>query len=115
VLGKKDIELGVKDRMSVDQFAAAWSSLGVSISPGYVSALFNKYGHNVRGNMPVMVSREPGCQLPELCHRPGLMKVDSVAHHMLHSQQPDLDVCPCICVLHKAQNGMPHVWLCIQS
>jgi hypothetical protein len=55
VLGKKDVELGVKDRLSVDQFAAAWSSLGVSISHGYVNALFNKYGHNARGNMPVMV------------------------------------------------------------
>lgn len=61
VLGKKDIELGVRDTLSTSQFAAAWTSLGVSISPGYVDAVFNKYGQTSRGMLPVMVGLLVAC------------------------------------------------------
>lgn len=55
VLGKKDVEIGPKDKVSPTQFATVWASLGVSISRGYVDGFFNKYGQDVRGMMPVTV------------------------------------------------------------
>jgi len=58
VLGKKDVHVGVQDTVSTSQFAQIWSSLGLRISSGYVDAIFNKYGHNSHGRMPIMVRIE---------------------------------------------------------
>lgn len=58
VLGKKDVHVTLQDTVTPSQFAAIWASLGLRLSSGYVDAIFNKYGHNAHGRMPIMVGIE---------------------------------------------------------
>lgn len=55
MLGKKDVHVSVKDTVTTSQFTAIWASLGLKISAGYVDAIFNKYGQDAHGRMPIMV------------------------------------------------------------
>lgn len=54
VLGKKDVHISMQDTVTTAQFQAIWSSLGLQISQGYVDAIFNKYGQDARGRMPIL-------------------------------------------------------------
>eukprot|EP00983_Pelagomonas_calceolata_P127793 1161445-Pelagomonas_calceolata.AAC.11 len=58
VLGKKDVHISMQDTVTTAQFQAIWSSLGLQISQGYVDAIFNKYGQDARGRMPILVRME---------------------------------------------------------
>jgi len=53
-LGKRDVELVVGDKVVPEQFAAVWSDLGVPMTKEQVFAVYNKYGHDAKGRMPVL-------------------------------------------------------------
>ena len=54
VLGKKDVEIQLVDKVTPEQLSAVWGSLGVSLSPQLAYAVFNKIGQDVKGRMPVL-------------------------------------------------------------
>lgn len=89
MLGKRELDINVADKMSTAQFKAAWASLGVSITPGYIDAIFNKYGHDRNGLMPVNVRAEEGrCLGIMLCgfvcmqqHQPALQQTGVACVH----------------------------------
>jgi len=56
VLGRQsaaDVCLG--DKVAVGQFVQAWQLLGLQVTTALAVAVFNKYGQDVNGRMPVMV------------------------------------------------------------
>jgi hypothetical protein len=55
VLGKRDVHVGLQDKLTTAQFQALWSMLGLDLSPNYVMAIFNKYGQDAHGRMPILV------------------------------------------------------------
>jgi hypothetical protein len=63
VLGKQATAVGVIDKVSEEQFQQAWAALGVTVAPLLATAMFNKYGHDARNRMPVMVSTIMHCYL----------------------------------------------------
>lgn len=58
VLGKKDVHITVQDTVTTSQFALIWASLGLQISSGLIAAIFNKYGQNACGEMPILVGAQ---------------------------------------------------------
>ncbi|KAG2487374.1 hypothetical protein HYH03_013944 [Edaphochlamys debaryana] len=54
VLGKRHVELGPRDKVTPDQFAAVWRRFGISLSSAHCAAFFDKYGRDARGCMPVL-------------------------------------------------------------
>lgn len=58
VLGRPGpTEVAAGDKVDVGQFIQAWRPLGVSINSSHAAGLFNKYGQDIRGRLPVMVRR----------------------------------------------------------
>ena len=55
VLGKRDVEISATDKIDPASFAEVWKLLSVLLSPQYCFAIFNKYGQDARGRMPVLV------------------------------------------------------------
>jgi len=58
VLGKKGVEVGLSDRLSAAQFADLWRGLGLPLPVSVAGALFNKYGQDAGGRLPVTVFAE---------------------------------------------------------
>jgi hypothetical protein len=57
VLGRSGhSDVAVTDKVDVASFVQAWALLGLPVSSSYAAGLFNKYGQDVRGRLPVMVS-----------------------------------------------------------
>lgn len=56
VMKKKHTEIGLVDKLKVPQFQEVWRSLGFPLPAKVVNALFNKYGQDVHGQLPVTVS-----------------------------------------------------------
>ena len=61
VLGKKDVEIGVADKLGVEQFIAAWKLLGLTVEHAMVFGIFNKFGQDMRGQMPCVVGEGVAC------------------------------------------------------
>jgi hypothetical protein len=70
VLNKKDVELGPKDKVSVQQFIDAWRGLGVLVASSSAAAIYNKYGQDINGKLPVMVSAS---SLDSTCRGAGML------------------------------------------
>ena len=64
VLGKRDVEISVTDKIDSSSFADVWKLLGVPLSAQFCFAIFNKYGQDSRGRMPVLVRRKFGSVVP---------------------------------------------------
>jgi hypothetical protein len=48
----------VTDKVDVPGFVKAWSLLGLAVSTNHAAGLFNRYGQDVCGGLPVMVSMQ---------------------------------------------------------
>ena len=55
VLGRRDVEISQSVKVGPPQFAEVWKALGVPLTDQHCFALFNKYGQDVKGRMPVLV------------------------------------------------------------
>jgi hypothetical protein len=57
VLGRSGhSDVAVSDKVDVASFVQAWALLGLPVTSSHAAGLFNKYGQDVRGRLPVMVS-----------------------------------------------------------
>lgn len=56
MLGKRDVNVTMSDKVTSQQFMDAWRELGLSVGQDLAYATFNKYGQDVKGMMPVLVS-----------------------------------------------------------
>ncbi|GAX81084.1 hypothetical protein CEUSTIGMA_g8518.t1 [Chlamydomonas eustigma] len=54
VLGKKYVDISQGDKVDTSQFTQVCRELGVQLSPQHAYAVFNKYGQDARGKMPVL-------------------------------------------------------------
>jgi hypothetical protein len=48
--------VAISDKADVAGFVQAWALLGLPVSSSHAAGLFNKYGQDIRGRLPVMVS-----------------------------------------------------------
>ncbi|WIA35025.1 hypothetical protein OEZ86_003516 [Tetradesmus obliquus] len=56
VLGRSGhSEVAASDKVDVQGFVQAWALLGLAVSTAHAAGLFNRYGQDVRGRLPVMV------------------------------------------------------------
>ena len=55
VLGRRDVEISQSVKVGPPQFAEVWKALGVPLTAQHCFALFNKYGQDIKGRMPVLV------------------------------------------------------------
>lgn len=56
VLKKKDVSIGLTDKVSIAQFCEVWRLLGLPLPANIATAMFNKYGQDAAGRLPVTVS-----------------------------------------------------------
>ncbi len=56
VMGRRDVDISATDKISPQDFSAVLKSVGVLVSEDVTFAVFNKYGQDIRGMMPVLVS-----------------------------------------------------------
>lgn len=56
VLGRAGhTDVAATDKVDLWQFTQAWSLLGVDVSSSHAAGMFNKYGQDIRGLLPVTV------------------------------------------------------------